>query len=467
MSATGVRRRERRQSATANRYRHSEQPSREELHRQVKRQQQEIENLRDQLAERQKELAEREKQLAEREKQLAEREKELGDAEKQIADAEKQIADLEQQLALRRQNSTNSSKPPSSDGLAGEQRSRGRKRKSKRKPGAQPGHPGHHRRLVPTAEVSAIEVLLPKQCEHCGGSLPKKPGQVTTEGESRRHQVTEIPPIKAHITEYQLPNVVCGRCGKTTRAPLPEEVAGHFGSQLTALIAYLTVVCRMPRRVVEALPKSVRILTNSGLWPGAGSGTLAAQKSLAEMKVRKIQAKFSIPPEVLAKFMKGANIWNWAQLSRIEKVIARIHSIAGAKQKNPSGGGGYRSTDSRVRPLMRGMVNGSGDKGEIGVYPAGVLCRSSSGGLLGALTGLGGGVVVTPALTLLLGVDIRYCHRGQPCFRNRGLPRAPQPPLFVKAIRTFGSGCSSRSPLRWARWWALIWQHEHPPPFCR
>ena len=29
-------------------------------------------------------------------------------------------------------------------------------------------------------------------------------------------------------------------------------------------------------------------------------------------------------------------------------------------------------------------------------------------GCLGALTGLGGGVVVTPALTLLLGVDIRY-----------------------------------------------------------
>ena len=42
-------------------------------------------------------------------------------------------------------------------------------------------------------------------------------------------------------------------CGKTTRAPLPEETAGHFGPQLTALIAYLTVVCRMPRRVVEAL----------------------------------------------------------------------------------------------------------------------------------------------------------------------------------------------------------------------
>ena len=243
MSATGARRRERRQDAAANPYRHSQQPSREELHRQVQRQQQEIENLRD--------------QLAEREKQLGDAEKQIADAEKQIADAEKQIADLERQLALRKQNSTNSSKPPSSDGLAGEQRPRGRKRNSKRKPGAQPGHVGHHRRLVPTAQASALEVLLPKHCGHCGGGLPKKPGQVTTEGETRRHQVTEIPAMKAHITEYQLPNVVCGRCGKTTRAPLPDEIAGHFGSQLTALIAYLTVVCRMPRRVVEALLSQV------------------------------------------------------------------------------------------------------------------------------------------------------------------------------------------------------------------
>ena len=232
MSATPIRRRNRRQGAAENRRRHSKQASHEELHRQVKRQQQEIENLRD---------------------QLAEREKQLSDAEKQIADAEKQIADLERQLALRKQNSTNSSKPPSSDGLAGEPRARGRKRKSKRKPGAQPGHAGHHRRLVPTSEASAVEVLLPDQCGHCGKSLPKKPGQVITVGESRRHQVTEIPPMKAHITEYQLPNVVCGCCGKATRAPLPAEIAGHFGSQLTALIAYLTVVCRMPRRVVEAL----------------------------------------------------------------------------------------------------------------------------------------------------------------------------------------------------------------------
>ena len=234
------------QKTAANRYRHSNQPSREQLYRDNERLQRENDELHRQVAEREREIIERTKQIADAEKQIA-------DAEKQIADAEKQIADLERQLGLRKQNSTNSSKPPSSDGLAGDQRSRGRKRKSRRKPGGQPGHAGHHRRLVPTAEVSHVEVLLPSQCGHCGGRLPQNSRNVTAQGEPRRHQVTEIPPIKPHITEYQFPNVVCGHCGKTTREPLPNEIAGHFGPQLAAQIAYLTVVCRMPRRVVEAL----------------------------------------------------------------------------------------------------------------------------------------------------------------------------------------------------------------------
>ena len=238
MSARGARR-AKGQITAANRHPHSNPSSREHLRRENERLLREIEELR--------------RKLTQRDQQLADAEKQIADAEKQIADAEKQIADLEQQLALRRLNSTNSSKPPSSDGLAGDQRPRGAKRKSRRKPGAQPGHAGYHRRLVPTAEVSAVKVLVPSQCGHCGGRLPQNPRTVQTQGEPRRHQVTEVPPIRPHITEYQFPNVVCSHCGKTTRAPLPAEIAGHFGPQLAALIAYLTVVCRLPRRVVDVL----------------------------------------------------------------------------------------------------------------------------------------------------------------------------------------------------------------------
>src|SRR6184192_4008669 len=111
---------------------------------------QELERLLEKVQKRSERIADLEKKLAEQEKQITEQ-------EKQITEQEKQITDLERQLALRKRNSTNSSKPPSSDGLAGEQRPRGRKHKSQRKPGGQPGHPGHHRPLIPTAEVNVHE----------------------------------------------------------------------------------------------------------------------------------------------------------------------------------------------------------------------------------------------------------------------------------------------------------------------
>ena len=238
MSARAARRASN-QQAGPSRHRQANAPHREELQHQLERQQREIDKLREQVAERDQQIAEQAQQIVEKEQQIVEQ--------------AQQIADLERQLAARRKNSTNSSQPPSSDGLAGEQRLRGRRHQSRRRPGAQPGHPGHHRHLVPVDQVSAMEILLPKQCGNCGENLPQKPGKVNTEGEPRRHQVTEVPTVQAHITEYQCPNVVCGRCGKTTRVPLPAEIRGDFGPQLTALIAYWTVVCRLPRRLVEAM----------------------------------------------------------------------------------------------------------------------------------------------------------------------------------------------------------------------
>src|SRR6266496_3687974 len=236
MNAGVPRRRTRKQGASANRHRHSNPPSREQLRRENERLLRENEDLR---------------------RKVADAERQIADAEKQIADAEEQIADLERQLAARQKNSTNSSKPPSSDGLAGKSRQRGRRKKSKRKPGGQKGHPGHHRPLVPPEQVQEVRPVLPVECKHCGESLPQQLDQIQSLGEVQRHQVTELPPIQPYVIEYQCPKVVCPACGEGTRAPLPEEAQGDFGPQLMALIAYLTIYCRMPRRVVEALLEHV------------------------------------------------------------------------------------------------------------------------------------------------------------------------------------------------------------------
>src|SRR5947208_12441301 len=62
-----------------------------------------------------------------------------------------------------------------------------------------------------------------------------------------------IAPARGAHYRYRCYRRRCPACGKTTQAPLPEEIAGQFGPQLTALIAYLTVVCRLPRLVVQRL----------------------------------------------------------------------------------------------------------------------------------------------------------------------------------------------------------------------
>ncbi len=253
----------------------------------------------------------------ERDRKLAEAEKEIAEAEKQISESEKQIADLERQLKLRRQNSTTSSKPPSSDGLAGEQRQRGSKRKKgRRKPGGQPGHRGHWRELVPAERVNEVIEVFPPRCRHCNHRFPGRSPKLTVEGEPRRHQVTELPPIEAHITEYRCERALCPACGKATQAALPQEATGNFGPQLTALIAYLTVVCRMPRRVVlELIGQVLGIQLSLGSvqnsWEEASE---AVAEPCAELE-RQLPNQPVINSDETGYRTNGEKRWLWAMVA--------------------------------------------------------------------------------------------------------------------------------------------------------
>jgi hypothetical protein len=129
--------------------------------------------------------------------------------------------------------------------------------------------------------------LYPEQCSGCGRLLRKTGRGLEVEGEARRHQVTEIPEIRAHITEYQCHKVVCPDCDKTTAAALPEEVQDGFGPQLTAWIVYMTVVCRMPRRVVqrfleEALHIEISLGSTQKAWEQASAAVETPYEQLRE-----------------------------------------------------------------------------------------------------------------------------------------------------------------------------------------
>ena len=246
-----------------------------------------------------------------------------------VSEQAKQIADLERQLALRQQNSTTSSKPPSSDGLAGRPRERGRRKKSRRKPGGQLGHPGHCRPLVPPERVNQTVEVFPNACRHCHHVLRAR-GR-TVFGDPRRHQVTELPPIDAHITEYQCPAIMCPSCGKTTHAALPEDVVGQFGPQLTALVAYLTVVCRVPRRLVQtlladALHVPISLGSTQAAWEEASDAVTAPCQELE----RALPHQPVLNGDETGHRTNAEKRWLWAIVAA-QFVVYRIATTRGAE----------------------------------------------------------------------------------------------------------------------------------------
>lgn len=245
---------------------------------------------------------------------------------KENADQAKRITDLERQLALRQQNSTLTSKPPSSDGLAGQQRVRGRRGKRRRKPGGQPGHPGRHRELVPVERVDAVVDLAPEACRQCARRLSGRHAV----GDPRRHQVTELPAIAPHITEYRCHRRQCPDCHTVTLAPLPDEHVNQFGPQLTALIAYLTVVCRMPRLVVQrflegALQIPISLGSTHNAWEETSDAVAAPYAELQGA----LRHAAVLNADETGHRTNGEKRWLWTFVARTF-VVYRIAASRGA-----------------------------------------------------------------------------------------------------------------------------------------
>jgi hypothetical protein len=158
--------------------------------------------------------------------------------------------ELKRKIAQLQKNSTNSSRPPSSDTPQDRNQhptTDNKKYKEKRRAGGQPGHKGSMRELVPVEEVNDVQHYYPEQCSNCGKALPQD-GTANEVGEPFRWQVSEIEPIKPIITEHQAHTTLC-ECGCHTSANLPAEVLkSNFGPRLTSMIAYLAAVLHVSRR---------------------------------------------------------------------------------------------------------------------------------------------------------------------------------------------------------------------------
>jgi transposase len=141
-----------------------------------------------------------------------------------------QVAEFQAQLKA---NSQNSNKPPSSDPPF-KRPPKKTKDKSERPKGGQVGHNRHLRELVPVETVDEIVEIYPHKCDQCHSPL-RASDQV---GEQPlRHQVWELPVVKARIKEYQFYSRQCSQCLQLTKSEKawPKDIpTGQFGPRLVA-----------------------------------------------------------------------------------------------------------------------------------------------------------------------------------------------------------------------------------------
>jgi transposase len=153
---------------------------------------------------------------------------------RRVTSLEQRVGELERRLGL---NSTNSGKPPSSDGLKKpprEPRVRSLREPSGKKSGGQIGHRGET--LRPVEKPDVIVNHYPETCTQCD---LKVPAEKSTAFRSR--QVVDIPEPKVVVTEHRAHGCACPNCDTVTWAAFPEDVKApvQYGARICAFVVYL------------------------------------------------------------------------------------------------------------------------------------------------------------------------------------------------------------------------------------
>ena len=237
-------------------------------------------------------------------------------------------AKIDELTARLNQNSSNSSKPPSSDAPC--RKSAPAKQSSGRKPGGQPGHPGYSRVRLPPERVKHTVNYVPKVCENCQASLPKEPGP--NDPPATWHQVAELPAQAAEVTEYQGHARTCLCCGHRTRAEIPAELQAHtVGPNLAAALSYLSGRCHDSKRNVQEIAETV-----FGVPISLGTVAKLEQEMSTALEEPHAQALATVRAAAVKNvdetgWAKGGKLcWLW-MAATLTVVVFQIHSTRGKK----------------------------------------------------------------------------------------------------------------------------------------
>jgi transposase len=250
-----------------------------------------------------------------------------------IAELEVRIAELTAEVVeLRRRlgsDSSNSSKPPSQDGLAKSKRSSGPSGGKRGKPF---GAPGVTMRLVDDPD-STVE-CPPTWCGRCDTDLA---GAV--EFSRQRRQVVELPPPpKAKVTEYRVLSLVCPCCAAVTAGDAPQGVTGRvqYGPGVKARLVYLRAAQYLPfGRAVATLGDLCRLRPSTGTIAAALAEAVTRLDPFLDRVRTLLRASAVLGADETPAWVDGG--WKYVHVACTEK-LTLLH--AGNRSKTAIDAGG-------------------------------------------------------------------------------------------------------------------------------
>ena len=220
---------------------------------------------------------------------------------------------LEDLEALVIKDSSNSSKPPSSDGF--KRKTKSRRRSGKAHPGGQKGHTGSTLKRMPEPDEIQLH-KPPDRCDACGGQLDLAQAVVHSDG----RQVIDLPPACAKVIEHRLQSVRCN-CGKIHTGSYPDAVTQvvQYGASIKAAVVYLTQYQHVPMKRCTQLMKDLF---------GVVMSPASVHAAIAHMHA-------TVAPDVdaLAESMLQAPVLHFDETGmRIGKKLHWMHSVSTASE---------------------------------------------------------------------------------------------------------------------------------------
>jgi|TARA_B100001971_G_C18209666_1_gene549842 transposase len=228
------------------------------------------------------------------------------------------IAALEQELAHRQGRGRGAAQGSAATSAPSSGKRKRNRRSSGRSPGAQPGHEGHGRSLLPVERVDEVIAHKPSMCRQCGHRLSG------VDPHPRRHQVTEVPPVRPRVTEYQLHTLCCPHCQVLSEAEWPPGVPRRaFGPRLQSWVGLLSGAYRLSKRnIVTLMGDAFGVNLSLGTVSQLEQEVSAAITAPVEAARAYVQQQPVVNIDETGWRERGTKAWLWTAVSASVTVFA-------------------------------------------------------------------------------------------------------------------------------------------------